>query len=405
MGLGVLIELLLGLAVLTLSSASHLRGDSLADHITDYVRSNYDPYVKNAAEFQLNARRDNQGRVGPVDMPNVLLGEMLGDAKIPEDADVRPGTKQRVEVNIQIAVLDPTAGTEGADGGESRSQKETAPDTSLGFVDVTVPVDVNSDNTYIMNMEGINVVQSYDGDHKPISVTELSSGAQDAPTAIIDKKEATEVVARLLIHVNTWRAQKCSSSVNLVQLDPGDCSPMESGSLFGWELHAGPGHSSKIVAVACKSAGKSGFWVGNIDIPRSGTTDTALFGGSIPGPCRILADSAPASMLPMPPAKDQTERMRFSAHRPANAVPLPKLDEERNERVRMRLKGDRAAFLLRFEGAVELGEASKFDAAAAKAKLSAVGSSFDLRKQDVLGVEGSSEACFRAPNRVRNQRE
>ena len=71
----------------------------------------------------------------------------------------------------------------------------------------------------------------------------------------------------------------------------------------------------------------------------------------------------------------------------------------------MRLKGDRAAFLLRFEGAIQLGEASKFDETAAKNQLAAVGPSFDSRNNDVKGVEGSAEACFRAPNRVRNQRD
>eukprot|EP00946_MAST-07B_sp_MAST-7B-sp1_P003136 g3136.t1 len=413
MGAAIVSLFLVGQATLPISTATRLRGDSLADHIADYVRKNYDPYVKNAAEFQLNARRDNQGRIGPVTMPNVLLGDMFGDANLPEGG-VRPGAKQRVEVSIQIAVLDPTAGAEGAEGAEGpegpeggklQKQKEATPDTSLGFIDVLVPVDVNADNTYIMNMEGINVQQAYDGDHKPIAMTELSSGAQDAPTSIVDKSEATEVVARLIIHVNTWRAEKCGGSVALPQLDAQDCSPMGGGSLFGWQLHAGPGHSSKIVAVACKSAGDNGFWVGNIDIPRTGTTDTALFGGSIPGPCRILSDSAPSSMLPMPPARDQTDKLRFSAYRPSNAFPLSKADKKRNEQVKMRLKGDRAAFMLRFEGAVQLGEASKFDSVAAKKTLSAAGPSFDLRKHDVSGVEGSSEACFRAPNRVRNQRD
>ena len=75
--------------------------------------------------------------------------------------------------------------------------------SSLGFIRVSVPIDVNADNTYVMNMEGINVEQAYDGEHKPVPVTELSSGAQDAPLAILDANEASEVVARLLVHVNT----------------------------------------------------------------------------------------------------------------------------------------------------------------------------------------------------------
>lgn len=262
-------------------------------------------------------------------------------------------------------------------------------------------------NTYVMNMEGINVEQAYDGDHKPVPVTELSSGAQDAPLAILDANEASEVVARLLVHVNTWRANKCGGGAAPPppQLEPSDCTPMEGGSLYGWELRAGPGHMSKVVAVACKSAGDKGFWIGNIDIPRTGTTETALFGGTFPGPCRILTDAAPPSMLPMPPAKDPTGKMRFSAHRSATAASLSDADKARRTRVEMRLKGDRAAFLLRFQGAVQLGEASKFDAAAAKKKLASVGASFDLRAHDVSGVDGSADACFHAPNRVRNQRD
>ena len=389
---------LLRLDAALVADAAGLRGETLGEHIADYVLTNFDPYVKNSAEFQLNARRDNQGRVGPVDMPNVLLGDVFGDIKPPDG--VRPGTKQTVDVNVQIAILDPTAGGEASEGSEKRADT----DTSLGFIDVVVPVDVNADNTYVMNMEGINVKQAYDGEHKPVLVTELSSGAQDAPIAILDRNEASKVVTRLLVHVNTWRANKCGAAPP-PQLEPSDCMPMEGGSLFGWELRAGPGHLSKVVAVACKSAGEKGFWIGNVDIPRSGTIDAALFGGTFPGPCRILTDAAPSSMLPMPPATGMTSKMRFSAHRSASAPPLSTEDEARRERVQMRLKGDRAAFLLRFEGAIQLGEASKFDETAAKNQLAAVGPSFDSRNNDVKGVEGSAEACFRAPNRVRNQRD
>ena len=91
------------------ATASLLRTkeDINTDAIKEYLTSNED-YLKSTAELAINQVRNQRGRIGPISMPSVLLGGIVGDLNLPPTSP-SPG---RLEVKVMFSVIDPTAGSE-----------------------------------------------------------------------------------------------------------------------------------------------------------------------------------------------------------------------------------------------------------------------------------------------------
>ena len=366
----------LSLLLLTVSS-SNLRTLNAIDteSVVNYLTSQT-KWLRDRAEFNINQLRDSQGRIGPITMPSLLLGDIVGEMDLPPTAPA-PST---LEVKVRLAVVDPTQGSE-------ESEENKAPQTTIELV---IPVDISADMGLMIDAAGMHATSGF-FEGKAIPLTEISSGAQDAPRAMETKEEAMAVVSRLLYHVNQWRQEKCGT--NQPQLTESNCNLIKHSAIFGWVVDAGPGHETQVTAVDC---GANAVFVGSIDIPRGGTgVEDGFFGGTIPGPCKIGIESPPAHVLPA--RKTDTKATMFLD---LNIVD----DDPRLTSVRDRLQGDREAFMskTRFSQVPMLSELKKFDATKYKEKLP---KEFDPRKDDIINFPGSAKGCFQAPNRVRNQRD
>ena len=226
------------------------------ESIVNYLTSNVD-WIKNNAEMHINSLRDSQGRVGPITMPNILLGDIVGDMELHKEAP------SKVQVTFKLAVVDPTAGSEA-------SEQNKAPET---LIEVVVPVDVAADMSMMINTQGLMVTSAFYED-KPISLIEMDSGAQDAPRVLEDKNAAQEVIDRAVEHVNKWRLEKCPDGP-LANVEA--CQPLENAVVLGWVVDAGPGQQSLVVAAECGGM----KFVAGIDVPRGGKVTTGMFGGTI----------------------------------------------------------------------------------------------------------------------------
>jgi hypothetical protein len=101
--------LLLSLFLLSNATGTLLRTkeDINTDAISEYLTSNAD-YLKSTAELAINQVRNQRGRIGPISMPSILLGGIVGDLNLPPTSPA-PG---RLEVKVMFSVVDPTAGSE-----------------------------------------------------------------------------------------------------------------------------------------------------------------------------------------------------------------------------------------------------------------------------------------------------
>ena len=360
--------------LLSLSSSSRLRtaSDIDTESVVNYLASNAE-WLRNHAELHINSLRDAQGRIGPITMSNILLGELVGDMELPKTAPA----PSKVIVKFKLAVVDPTAGS-------AESEQNTAPQTT---VELLVPVDISADMGLMIDAPGMHVTTAF-FDGKAISLVEMDSGAQDAPRPMETKEDAQAVIDRLTQHINEWRKEKCGSALPAIT----SCGPLANAVLYGWVVDAGPGQQSQVTAAECGGGNK---FVGAIDVPRGGQISTGMFGGTIPGPCKIGVEQPPVHLLPTAPAST-------TAFIDLSKTTSPE-EQTRLNNVRDRINGDREAFMSKSRfSKLPLIEANKFDEESAKKKLP---KSFDPRKDDLPSFPGSAKSCFQAPNRVRNQRD
>jgi hypothetical protein len=362
---------LLLLSIIPFSSSSSLRikADIDTSSVAEYLKSNVN-FIKENAELSINRIRDKQGRIGPISMPSVLLGDMIGDlSELPKTS----GVPSRLEPKMILAVIDPTAGSE-----ESVENKD--PTTT---VEVIIPVDVRADMSLMIDAAGMHVTTAY-FQGKPQLLTEINSGAQDAPRSM-EEKEGQPVVDTLVNHVNEFRSEKCPTLQKLNK-----CSTFKDAAVIGWVVDAGPGQESFVTAVDCQGI----QFVGAIDLPRTGGIENGLFGGTIPGPCSIGVTLTPPHLLPSPNTINPTSFLD---------IEMSEAAKKNFDLVKERVQGDRETFLSksRFAKVPLVAGTSKFNEEEVKKLLPP---SFDPRINDHPNFSGSSTGCYQAPNRIRNQR-
>jgi hypothetical protein len=366
--------LLLSLFLLSNATGTLLRTkeDINTDAISEYLTSNAD-YLKSTAELAINQVRNQRGRIGPISMPSILLGGIVGDFHLPPTSPA-PG---RLEVKVMFSVVDPTAGSE--DSEENKDASTT--------VELLVPVDIGADRSLMIDVPNMHVTTAYFAG-KPQLLVEMNSGAQDAPR-FMEVEESQGVVDRLVEHVNKWRTDQCSNVPALT-----GCGVLQDIAVLGWVVDAGPGQEAFVTAVNCGGV----RFVGGLDLPRSGTIETALFAGTIPMPCAIGIHETPAHLLPSPAATTFVEIISS-----LRATDISPAEKQNNDQIKARIQGDRDAFLAkaRFSRVPLANGETEFDKDTVQMMLP---QSFDPRIDDHSGFPSSSTTCYQAPNRIRNQR-
>jgi hypothetical protein len=101
--ISILLLLLLTASSTNLRTSVDIDTESIVNYLTSQTK-----WLRDRAELNINALRDSQGRIGPITMPNILLGDMVGEMDLPKTAPA----PSKLEVKLRLAVVDPTQGSE-----------------------------------------------------------------------------------------------------------------------------------------------------------------------------------------------------------------------------------------------------------------------------------------------------